>query len=338
MSASQANIGELLRSVDKVIKTGNLDEAVQLVNKILTLNPKNIYAKAYSERIDTLIKEKKERESKAPAHAPAKNVQHAEQAQPPPSPKAVVPPVAQAMPAKYEQKLSDAILEAYKTLLNEIWKDGYVSPVEQERLNSMREFFGVSQDEHDYLEQNSRLTCYLNAIKEAWNKGIRDFSAVRKEFKITDDEEMILQQKKERLIKSLESKGVILSLDDDRSFLLIIEKLLEKHGYHSLNTTSGEEALNLLEHFTPDLVLCDIAFGQHYMNGFVFYEKFRSIEKFVSVPFIFISGLNQKDMIRTGKKIGVDDYITKPFDNDVLIATIEGRIRRARELKKASDY
>lgn len=336
MSTSNENIGELLRSVDKVIKTGDLEEAVQLVDKILKINPKNIYAKAYSERIDTLIKEKKEKESKAPV--PVQNVQQAQPAQPPPPPKVVAAPVAQSIPTKYERKLSDAILEAYKTLLNEIWKDGYISPLEQERLNSMREFFGVSQDEHDYLDQNSRLTCYLNAIKDAWQKGVREFSGKRKEFKITDDEELILQQKKDRLLKSLESKGVILSLDDDRSFLLIIEKLLEKHGYHSLNTTSGEEALNLLEHFTPDLVLCDIAFGQQNMNGFVFYEKFRSIEKFVSVPFIFISGLNQKDMIRTGKKIGVDDYITKPFDNDVLIATIEGRIRRARELKKASDY
>ena len=140
------------------------------------------------------------------------------------------------------------------------------------------------------------------------------------------------------MIKSLDSKGVILSLDDDRNFLLLIERLLEKNGYLCLTTTSGEEALNLLENFSPDLVLCDIAFGQKNMNGFMFYEKFRAIEKLTSVPFIFISALNQKELIRTGKRIGVDDYIIKPVENDVLLATIEGRIRRTREIKKAVDY
>lgn len=328
MKNTKENISDLLRSVDKLIKNGRYEESLRLVDQILLISAKNIYAKAYKERIEALIKEKLEKEAGNVIPLPADPE--------PAAPQPVDSPLL--IPSKYVQKISDAVLEAYKTFLNEIWKDGSITPLEQERAKSMREFFAISQDEHDYLEQNSRLTCYLNAIRDSWNKGIRDFASVRELFKITENEETVLEPKIKRLLKSLDSKGVILSLDDDRNFLLLIERLLEKNGYLCLNTVSGEEALNLLENFTPDLVLCDIAFGQRNMNGFMFYERFRSIERFASVPFIFISALNQKELIRTGKKLGVDDYLTKPVENDVLLAAIEGKIRRTREMKKAADY
>lgn len=333
MKSAKENIGELLRSVDKVIKSGRLDEATGLIDAILEFNPKNIYARAYRERIEELLKEQRSNATDAPLPS-----QQDAPPSPLPAPTTAEEIAAKIIPSKNQQKLSDAVIEAYKTLLNEIWRDGDISPVEQERVQSMREFFAISQVEHEYLEQNSRLTSYLNAVKDAWNKGTRDLSRIKFKFKITDQEETILQHKVDRLIKSMSAKGVILSLDDDRNFLLLVERLLEKNGYHSLNTTSGEEALNLLENFTPDLVLCDIAFGQKNMNGFMFYERFRSIERFASIPFIFISALNQKELIKTGKKIGVDDYLTKPVDNDVLLAAIEGRIRRVREMKNAVDY
>ncbi len=330
MMNTKENISELLRSVDKLIKAEKFDESLRLVEQILQINGRNIYAKAYKERIEELIKERRSKE-------PGKVIAHPSAPTPAASESSADAPSV-LIPSKYVQKISDAVMEAYKTFLNEIWKDGHITPLEQERAKSMQEFFAISQDEHDYLEQNSRLTCYLNAVRDAWNKGTRDLSGIKERFKVTENEELVLEPKVKRLLKSLDSKGVVLSLDDDRNFLLLIERLLEKNGYLCLNTTSGEEALNLLESFSPDIVLCDIAFGQRNMNGFMFYERFRSIERFASVPFIFISALNQKELIRTGKKLGVDDYLTKPVENDVLLAAIEGKIRRTREMKKAVDY
>lgn len=320
---SKQNVSELLRRVDKVIKSGALDEAATIIDTILGISPKNIYARAYRERIEEL---RKERTVPVPAAVPE------------PLPDAPPAGTARVIPSRSQQRLSDAVIEAYKTLLSEIWKDGDISPMEHERVQAMRESFAVSQDEHDYLEQNARLTSYVNAVKDAWNSGVRDFSSLRSLYRVTEQEANVLQHRIDRLISSLNAKGVILSLDDDKNFLLLTERLLEKNGYHSLNTTSGEEALNLLENFTPDLVLCDIAFGHQNMNGFMFYERFRSIERFASIPFIFISALNQKELIKTGKRLGVDDYLTKPVDNDVLLAAVEGRIRRFREMKKATDY
>ncbi len=335
MKEPTKNISELLRDVDKIVKSGDLDEASKLIDEILEFNPKNIYARAYAERISSLIKEKKEKESghsSPPQHKPEQK----QEIQQPPAIEAAGS-VEVKTPEVLSAKFSDAILEAYKTLMDEVWKDGTITPYEQERIDEMRSFFAISKDEHNYFEQNARMTCYLDAIKEGWKKGKREFVELKNQFRLTEDEDLLLQPKVERLIKSLKSKGVILALDDDKNFLMLVEMLLEKNGYHILNTTSGEEALTLLENFSPDLVLCDIAFGHQNMNGFMFYEKFRALERFASTPFIFISGLNQKELYRTGKKLGVDDYLIKPFDNELLLATIEGRLRRVREMQRTID-
>ena len=69
------------------------------------------------------------------------------------------------------------------------------------------------------------------------------------------------------------------------------------------------------------------------MNGFQFYENFRNMDEFKHVPFIFISAFSQETMVQTGKKLGVDDYLIKPIQPDLLIATIEGKLRRANELQ-----
>ncbi len=331
MNESAKYIIELLRSIDKIIKAGNLEEAKNLIEKILEINPKNIYARAYSERISSLLMETKEK-TPAPESTSSKSQVQEQIIFSLPAEKEI-----EQAPLVLHRKLSDAILVAYKTLLDEVWKDGFVTPFEQERIIAMRTFFAVSLEEHEYFEQNARLTCFLGAIKNGWDKGMRDFSNLKEQFHLTDEEDSILQPKVERLIKSLKSKGVVLVLDDDKHFLLLVERILEKNGYHTLNTASGEEALVLLEHFSPDLVLCDIAFGHQNMNGFMFYERFRSLERFASTPFIFISALNQKELFRTGKKLGVDDYLTKPIDNELLLAAVEGRLRRAREMRRTID-
>ncbi len=330
MNSGKEHIGSLLAGIDAFIKAGSLEQASELVERILAADPKNIFANSYTERISELLKKQHEESSEDATPSEVRT-------EPAPA-QETDSPTGRIIPSMVEQKISNAMQESYKTLLQEIWKSGRISPVERERIETLRIFFDINQDDHHYLEQNVRLSCYLNAIRESWNAGRREFSGLAEDFSISDEEAALLAPKTERILKSLNSKGVILSLDDDKNFLLLVERLLEKNGYHSLNTTSGEEALGLLEHFVPDLVLCDIAFGQRNMNGFMFYEQFRSIEKFSSVPFIFISALNQQDLIKTGKKIGVDDYITKPVDNEVLLAAIEGRIRRSREMKRTTDY
>ncbi|MGH2569041.1 MAG: response regulator, partial [Bacteroidota bacterium] len=62
-------------------------------------------------------------------------------------------------------------------------------------------------------------------------------------------------------------------------------------------------------------------------------EKIRELDHLQEVPFIFLSGLSDEVLVRTGKEMGIDDYITKPFSEESLIATIKGKIKRYRQIK-----
>ncbi len=326
MSDQQPIISSLLKSVDKIIKDGKLDDALDIVNKVIQLDHRNIYARAYGERIQTLREEKNE---KSPPSSP-QPPQHKEKEEK----KTAPPPPVQPPKAVLDLRFSSAIIEAYRTLLIQIWKDGSITPEEKQRLESMRESFGISVNDHLYLEQDARLVTFLNTLKHEWVGGNKDIASLKVRFRITKEEEAFLEPKITRLLDSLKANASILVLDDDKNYLQLMKTILESYGYYGFTTTSGEEGLILLDTMIPDLVLCDIAFGKSHMNGFMFYEKFRSRDKFAFIPFVFVTGLQLDSLIKSAKKIGADDFLVKPVEDEILLSTIEGKIRRYRELKR----
>ena len=382
MNEQQKTISELLRLADREIKNANLEQAMGYINKIFSLEAKNVYAKAYRERIISLMEakgisrtdaERKASEAKvieppavpppasitapAPPSVPVKEIAKPKVEEPKASSPIIKPipiPLIDSAPAKAHTspqerresvkplsstkrpsiKRSAGATEAYKTLLMEIWSDGAITPDEHARVESMRETFAITTEEHAIIEKDVRLTSYLNAMKDEWRKGITNFDALRRKYIITADEQSSLEPKIFQLLQSLQSNGSVLVLDDEIPFLTLIKGVLSEGGYYCFTATTGEEGLQLLDTMTPDIVICDINFTKPNMSGFAFYEKFRSIDKFLSTPFIFLSALDQDVLIRTGKKLGADDYLLKPIDTEMLLATVEGKLRRSRELRR----
>ncbi len=379
MNDNQKKLSDLLRSADKEIKNAKYEDAMRYINKIVELDAKNVYAKAYKERIISLMEaqgisrqeaeriaiEAKLVETPKPVVA-EKPTEKKQEPAPPPAPQAVpkLEPVPQQKteirkpPAKEPStvapqpkgaappssprnqqtiKRTAAAQEAYRTLLMEIWKDGSITDEEQMRIDSMRETFAITHDEHDKIEVDVRMSCYMNAIRDQWRKGITNFESIRKRFRISDQEQITLEPKVFQLIQSLQANGSVLVLDDDESFLAVIKNILNEAGYYCFTSVSGEDGLHVLDTMTPDIVLCDINFSKPHMSGFAFYERFRSMDRFLTTPFIFLSALDQDVLIRTGKKLGADDYLTKPIDTEMLLATIEGKMRRSRELRRTAE-
>ncbi len=125
-------------------------------------------------------------------------------------------------------------------------------------------------------------------------------------------------------------KTIILVIDDNPELVDGVKLSLEMEGYQVLAAANGQEALGVLERITPDLMLADIMMPE--MDGYELYERVHQDERWARVPFIFMSAKTDKADIQRGKEMGADDYITKPFDPEDLVAAVRGRLKRMAEL------
>jgi len=115
----------------------------------------------------------------------------------------------------------------------------------------------------------------------------------------------------------------ILLVDDDPLLRRSLSFNLERSSYQTNVAASAEEALVLAQDFQPDLVLLDI--GLPGMDGLDALRQFRS--RF-TMPVIFLTARRRELDEILGLELGADDYITKPFDLDVLLARIKAVLRR----------
>lgn len=107
---------------------------------------------------------------------------------------------------------------------------------------------------------------------------------------------------------------------------------LEAEGFTVLVAEDGQEALDLLESNSVSLILADIAMPR--VNGYQLFEAVRKNATLLGVPFVFLTARNMDSDVRFGKEMGVDDYLTKPFEADDLLATIRGKLKRARQIRQ----
>jgi len=115
----------------------------------------------------------------------------------------------------------------------------------------------------------------------------------------------------------------ILLVDDDALMRRSLAFNLEQAGFHASPAANAEDALSLARQTPPDLVLLDI--GLPGMDGLDAIKRFK--EQF-HVPVIFVTARRRNLDEIVGLELGADDYITKPFDVDVLIARIKTVLRR----------
>jgi DNA-binding NarL/FixJ family response regulator len=120
-------------------------------------------------------------------------------------------------------------------------------------------------------------------------------------------------------------KKRILCIEDDReTAALIAEELLER-GYEVALAADGREGFAAILKNAPDLVLSDISMPV--MSGFEVLERLTALApRFRNMPFVFLTALSDRDNELRGRKLGADDYVTKPIDFDVLATIIAARL------------
>ncbi|WP_209121356.1 response regulator transcription factor [Alkalihalobacillus sp. BA299] len=115
----------------------------------------------------------------------------------------------------------------------------------------------------------------------------------------------------------------VLLVDDEKRMLDLLDLYITPYGYRCIKKDSGSEAINFLKNNNVHIILLDIMMPD--MDGWKTLEK---IQEFSNVPIIMLTARNDKGDIVKGLKNGADDYVSKPFDEEELLARIEAVIRR----------
>ena len=121
-----------------------------------------------------------------------------------------------------------------------------------------------------------------------------------------------------------ETRKKLLCIEDDRETAALIAEELTDRGYEIYIAHDGREGLTSILKNMPDLVLSDISMPV--MSGFELLERLIALApRFSQMPFVFLTALTDRDNELKGRRLGADDYITKPIDFDVLATIITAR-------------
>ncbi len=118
----------------------------------------------------------------------------------------------------------------------------------------------------------------------------------------------------------------ILVVEDDKNTRKLITTILKNYGYSTLEATNGVEALDVLDHNYIDLMVLDVMMPK--MDGYELAQTLR--ENGSQMPMLMLSAKSAVNDIKQGFVVGIDDYMTKPFDFEELLLRIKALLRRSK--------
>ena len=124
-------------------------------------------------------------------------------------------------------------------------------------------------------------------------------------------------------------------IDDEPGIRDTLSDILSMHGFEIICAKDGKEGIEFATKKRPDLIICDIMMPE--MDGYGVASHIRKIKDMASIPFIFLTAKATSEDFRFGLRLGVDDYLVKPFDSEEVIETIKMRLGRMEQLTSDSD-
>jgi DNA-binding response OmpR family regulator len=128
------------------------------------------------------------------------------------------------------------------------------------------------------------------------------------------------------------SERRILVVDDDADIRGLVRELLERRGFAVTEAADGKQALQEMYAGRPDLVLLDVSMPG--LDGWTTLERIRELS---DVPVVMLTARSEELEKTRGLRAGADDYVTKPFGRQELLARIEGLLRRAGSREAAEE-
>lgn len=128
-------------------------------------------------------------------------------------------------------------------------------------------------------------------------------------------------------------RPLVLYIEDEPDLREDVAEELDEAGIDTLVANDGEQALSLLGNARPDLILCDITLPG--MSGYDLLQVLRQTRPdLADIPFVFLTAQTDPKQVVDGKKAGADDYLIKPVDFDLMLATIQARIQQVARIRQ----
>jgi DNA-binding response OmpR family regulator len=122
-----------------------------------------------------------------------------------------------------------------------------------------------------------------------------------------------------------ETRKKILCIEDDRETAALVVEELTDRGFEAIAAYDGHEGFVAILKGMPDLVLCDV--NMSIMSGFEVLERLVDIApRFGRIPFVFLTAMTDRDNELHGRRLGADDYVTKPIDFEMLYMIVNARL------------
>lgn len=125
----------------------------------------------------------------------------------------------------------------------------------------------------------------------------------------------------------------ILCVEDESDVRSLIVEELSEAGFATYEASNGREGLEMMVSKWPDIVVCDITMPE--MDGTQLLAEIQvNYPELAATPFIFLTAMADKETMLQGLSSGADDYLVKPVDFDILLAKIEGCVKKLENAKK----
>ena len=136
---------------------------------------------------------------------------------------------------------------------------------------------------------------------------------------------------------NLPSIGRILIVDDEAMNRVVLESILKRHGYQTIQAENGTQALHLIQEGGIELILLDIVMPD--INGLDVLTRLRKQYSSAELPVIMVTADDNRDQIIKAFQLGANDYVTKPLDVDISMARIETQmqLRKSQAALRASE-
>lgn len=126
----------------------------------------------------------------------------------------------------------------------------------------------------------------------------------------------------------------ILVVDDDCAINELIKINLELHGYEVIQAFNGVEGFAKAKQEEPSLIVLDVMMPE--VDGFTVAQRIRQCPEITDTPIIMLTALSELNDKVNGFNLGVDDYLTKPFEIEELVIRIRALLKRTRQIPKSS--